>query len=164
MSNGQDTSWLLPTYLQPDYGSNYIEGGFPAETFTANWLPEPAQDTSWLTSIAKPFADFGSNLFKAGQGAFGAAFEKLPELLWQKYVAKPKENKVDEGAGVTVIHSQAPYAGGTPAQPAPMVIPQFIPTGGAAGAYSGGSGDVDTSTVLIIAAVLAVALIAFGGK
>lgn len=152
------SDWLFPTYLQPGYGSEYIEGGFPESTFTPQWLPEP--EPSWLSSFSKPFVNFGQDFYKAGQGALGATYEKLPELLWEKYVVKPKQIKIDEGAGVTVVHTQAPHAGGEPAQPIVTTIPQLIPAWGAAGAPKA----IDTSTILVIVAGLAAVFFLFKGK
>lgn len=151
--------WLLPTYQQPGYGSEYISGGFPADTFTTSW-PEPAPRTGgwdWLTPITKPFSDFGTSLYKASERTVQKTYEKLPELLWgwglekAGVIDRPKAVPVDEGAGVTVTHVQPPHAGGEPAKPLSISIPQMFPGFGVAGAPA-----TDMKIVLWIGAGLGV--------
>jgi len=118
------TDWLLPTYQQPYYASQFPEGTFEG------YLPEPAPRVGawdWLTPIAQPFQNFTESLYKAAGPAITQTYEKLPELLWEKYVVKPKQRVVNEGAGVVVTHSQPPHAGGEPAKPITANIPQMLP-------------------------------------
>jgi len=147
------TDWLLPTYQQPYYASQFPEG-----TFTG-YLPEPAPRTGawdWLTPIAQPFENFGESLYKAAGPAIEQTYEKLPELLWEKYVVKPKQRVVDEGAGVTVIHSQPPYAGGEPAKPIAASIPQMYPAW-----MPGGLQAKETSSMILIGLVGVVLYVIF---
>lgn len=156
-SAGQD--WLLPLWQQPSYA-----GQFPEGTFTSI-LPEPAPrpSQSWLTSLSQPFVNFGQNLFETSQKATVATAEKLPELLWEKFVGpKLRRRVVDEGAGVTVTHTQPPHAGGEPAK----LIQTLIPQGGLTGRVPtlGMAGAKDTNTVLWIGAGLAVLYLFIGRK
>lgn len=116
-----------------------IAGGpaknFPIEAFE----PEP----DWLTRLAQP-VDY---LWETGEQFVEQTTEKLPELLWGYGLSKLR--KVNEGAGVTVIHSQAPQAGGTPAQPTTKVIPGQVPFGAPPQA-------VGTGTMILIGAGLIV--------
>lgn len=100
-----------------------IPGHFPAEAYT----PEP----SWLEKVWKPWDNFGHNLWETGVESTKYVSEKLPELLWETGLREigllPKQSVVDEGAGVTVIHTQGPQAGGAPAQPIQQIIPGRLP-------------------------------------
>jgi len=132
------TDWLLPTYEQPGYGFEYIEGGFPSGTFEPQWI-EPAPKTDWLSSFTEPLVSFGQK-----------AYEKLPEVLWGYGMEqiRPKKTQVDEGAGVTVIHTEPAHAGGEPAAPISISVPQLLP---------GGAGQaVSTSNILLFGAGLVV--------
>jgi len=150
--------WLLPVYLQPGYGSEYISGGFPADTFTPTWIePEPA--SSWLTSLTKPFANFGASLVGAAGKTIAATYEKVPELLWNKYVNPIKTVKVDEGAGVTTTYTQPANAGGEPAKPISISIPPMYGFGAGSAPKAG-----DVNTALLIGAALVVAFLVFGRK
>ena len=126
-----------------------IAGGpakhFPIEAFA----PEP--DPDWLTRLWQPV----DVLWGTGEQFVEHTAEKLPELLWGYGLTKLR--KVDEGAGVTVIHSQAPQAGGTPAQPTQVVIPGQVPF------YTPMAGAppqaVGTSTMILIGAGLIILFI-----
>ena len=146
--------WLLPTYLQPGYGSEYISGGFPADTFTPNWI-EPAPASSWLTDLTKPFAQFGSSLVAAG----GKIYEKAPEMLWNKYVNPIKTVRVNEGAGVTTTYTKPAHAGGEPAQPISISVPPMYGFGAGSAPKAG-----DVSSALLIGGALVVAFVVFGRK
>jgi len=157
----ESTDWLLPTYQQPYYASQYPEGTF------ASTLPEPAPRTGgwdWLTPISQPFVSFGESIYKAAEPAVAATYKKLPELLWgwglerSGVIDRPKEIPVEEGAGVVVTHVQPPHAGGEPAKPLSVSIPQVFPTWGAAVQAK------DMSTVLWIGAGLAVLYFLVGRK
>jgi len=157
------TDWLLPTYQQPYYASQFPEGTF------ASILPEPAPRTGgwdWLTPITQPFTDFGQSFYKAAEPAVAATYQKLPELLWgwglerAGVIDRPKEVPVNEGAGVVVTHVQPPHAGGEPAKPIQTLIPQMFPTWGAAGAPQA----ADMKIVLWIGAGLAVLYLWIGRK
>ena len=94
-----------------------IAGG-PAKHFSVEaYAPDP----DWLTSLWQP-VDY---LWETGEQFVEQTTKKLPELLWGYGLSKLRT--VNEGAGVTVIHSQAPQAGGTPAQPTQTVIPGQVP-------------------------------------
>lgn len=137
VDTSQGTDWLLPTYQQPYYASQFPEG-----TFTG-YLPEPAPRTGgsdWLTAISQPFVSFGQTLYKESvEPAVRQTYEKLPELLWgwglekAGVIDRPREVAVDEGAGVVVTHTQPPHAGGEPAKPFTANIPQMFPSWMAAG-------------------------------
>lgn len=148
------TDWLLPTYQQPFYASQFPEGTF------ASILPEPAPRTGawdWLTPISQPFVNFGQSLYKeAVEPAVKQTYAKLPELLWgwglekAGVIDRPREVVVDEGAGVIVTHTQPPHAGGEPAKPIEATIPQWFPSWmGAAGA----PGAKETSTIIMVGLV-----------
>jgi len=147
------SDWLLPTYQQPYYASQFPEG-----TFTG-YLPEPAPRTGagawdWLTPVAQPFVNFGQTLYKESvEPAVKQTYEKLPELLWgwglekAGVIDRPREVAVDEGAGVVVTHTQPPHAGGEPAKPITASIPQLFP------AWSGAVGGLqakETSSMILI--------------
>jgi len=157
---GQD--WLLPTYQQPYYASQFPEGTF-------EYLPEPAPRTGgwdWLTPISQPFVSFSESFYKAAEPAVKKTYEKLPEVLWgwglerAGVIDRPKEVAVNEGAGVTVTHVQPPHAGGEPAKPLSVSIPQMFPTWGAAGTPQA----ADMKSVLWIGAGLAVLYFVIGRK
>lgn len=116
---------------------------FPAEAYA----PEP----DWLTKLWKPV----DVLWGTGEQFVERTAEKLPELLWGYGLSKLR--KVDEGAGVTVLHTQAPYPGGTPAQPTEKVIAGQVPF------YTRMAGAppqaVGTSTMILIGAGLIVLFI-----
>ena len=150
--------WLLPAYQQPYYASQFPQGTF------ASILPEPAPRTGgsdWLTNLSQPFVNFGESLYKTSISAVEKTYEKLPELLWEKYMVKPKQRVVDEGAGVVVTHTQPPYAGGEPAKPIATTVPQWYPSWMGA---AGGPQAKDTSTVVLIGAGLIVLYILTRGK
>lgn len=143
------TDWLLPLWQQPSYAGQFPEGTF------ASILPAPRQSQSWLSSLSQPFVNFGQTLYETSQKTTVAIAEKLPVLLWEKYV-RPKQRVVDEGAGVVVTHTQPPHAGGEPAKPLSVSIPTF----GVAGAPQA----KDMNTVLWIGAGLAVLYLLIGRK
>lgn len=156
------TDWMLPLWQQPSYASQFPEGTF------ASTLPEPAPRTGgwdWLDPITQPFVNFGESFYKAAEPAVAATYEKLPELLWgwglerSGIIDRPKEIPVNEGAGVVVTHVQPPHAGGEPAKPLSVSIPQVFPTWGAAGAPA-----ADMKTVLWIGAGLTVLYLMIGRK
>ena len=155
-----DQSWLLPTYQQPGYGGQYIEGGFPATTFANTWSPEP-QSTSWLSSLSKPFTDFGGSLLKTAEPVIQRSYEKLPEMLWgialerSGVIDRPKAVPIDEGAGVEVIHTQPAHAGGEPAKPWQPVVPMYASAG------LSKPGDMPVSWIII---ALIAAVVLFKGK
>lgn len=64
-------------------------------------------------------------LWEVGAEVLGS--KSITDALWgwglQEVGLGPKERAVQEGAGVTVIHTQPPQAGGAPAQPYPQLIP-----------------------------------------
>lgn len=97
---------------------------FPAESYAA---PEP----DWLTNLWQPWDDFGQNLWGTTGQVVEYTSQKLPELLWERGLREvgllPKQRVVREGAGVTVVHTQAPQAGGAPAQPIQKIIPGLFP-------------------------------------
>lgn len=130
-----------PTYLTPS-GLGYIPDiGLPA-------APEP-----WLTSAVQPWKQFGQDLWEGGGKTIEYGYEQLPRLLWEKYVSpelRPKQRVVREGAGVTVVHSQPPYAGGKPASPLQRIFPFYTPTAGAP------PQAVGTGTMILIGAGLLV--------
>jgi len=103
--------------------------GMDTRHFTAESYVEP--ETSWLTNLWQPWDDFGQNLWGATGQAVEYTSEKLPELLWERGLREvgllPKQRVVREGAGVTVVHTQAPQAGGTPAQPLQKILPGLFP-------------------------------------
>jgi len=134
-----------------------VTGG-PARHFPVEaYAPEP----SWLTKLWQPFESFGQQLWKTAAPPIEYTYEKLPELLWETGLREagllPKQRVVDEGAGVTVVHTQAPQAGGAPAQPIQTIIPgqppAYAPVIGAPKAA------VISSTVLIGAAVIVLLII-----
>ncbi|MBA7680193.1 hypothetical protein ES703_88503 [subsurface metagenome] len=99
---------------------------WPAEAFIE---PSPVEK-SWLSPILDPFDKFGQNLWTAGTRSIEQVSENLPDLLWGwglrelgGVINRPKESVVREGSGVSVIYTDAPHAGGEPAQPAPSIIP-----------------------------------------
>jgi len=100
-----------------------IAGGpakhFPVEAFA----PEP----DFLTRMWQP-VDY---LWESGVEQVEYAAEKLPDLLWETGLREagllPKQRVVREGAGVTVVHTQPPYAGGQPASPIQKILPGFQP-------------------------------------
>lgn len=164
--SGIDTSptsqdWLLPLWQQPSY---------PYAIQDIEYLPEPAPRTGgadWLTTLSKPFVDFGTNLWKTSQKTVESTYEKLPELLWgwglekAGIIDRPKQVVVNEGAGVTVTHSQPPHAGGEPAQPIVTTIPQILPASMVpAGAAIQEKG---ISTIILIGAGLLVLYVLFKG-
>ena len=110
-------SGMTPSAIAGGYASN-----FPVEAYAE---PEP----DWLTSFSRPWV----NLWETGAERVEYTAEKLPDLLFERSLQEigilPKRRVVDEGAGVTVIHSQAPQTGGTPAQPTQVVIPGRQPSG-----------------------------------
>ena len=117
-----------------------IAGG-PAKHFPVEaYAPEP----DWLTRLWQP-VDY---LWGTGEQFAEHTAEKLPELLWGYGLSKLR--KVNEGAGVTVVHSQAPYAGGAPAQPIEKVLPFYTPMAGAPPQAIG------TGTMILIGAGLIV--------
>ncbi len=87
-----------------------IAGGYAKNLPVAAYTPEP----DWLARVWQPV----DAIWGTGEKFVEQALERAPDLLWG-YASR----KVDEGAGVTVIHSQAPQPGGTPAQPVQKVIP-----------------------------------------
>lgn len=99
---------------------------WPATAFMEPDLIEP----DWLGPIRQPFDKFGQDLWTAGKQTFEQVGEKLPDLLWgwglRELGYQPRT--VDEGAGVRVTYSQAPHAGGEPAQPYSSIIPGMWPS------------------------------------
>jgi len=106
-----------PAYEPYDSFSGYdpweYSRNFPIEAYA------PEQD--FLADAWKPMDEFGRQVLEMGGRTIQYGFEKAPEILFG--LGAQALRKVDEGAGVTVIHSQAPQAGGTPAQPIQKVIP-----------------------------------------
>lgn len=135
-----------------DMSLEQITGGytqhFPAESYAA---PE----TDWLTEFWQPWDAFGHNLWETGVESVGYTSKKLPELLWERGLQEigllPKQSVVREGAGVTVVHTQPPQAGGAPAQPIQKIIPGKLPV------YAPGAppkAAVISTSVLIVAGLL----------
>ena len=64
-------------------------------------------------------------LWEAGAEVLGS--KTITDALWgwtlQEVGLGPEERAVQEGPGVTVLHTQPPQAGGAPAQPYPWVTP-----------------------------------------
>jgi len=60
-----------------------------------------------------------------GAGAEVLSSKPITDLLWEwtREEIGLGKREVQESAGVTVIHSQPPMAGGAPAQPYPLMIP-----------------------------------------
>ncbi len=129
----------------------------PPEMFTG-YLPEPAPRTGggdWLTDLWQPWDAFGHNLWETGVESIEQVSQKLPELLWERGLREigllPKQSVVREGAGVTVVHTQAPQAGGAPAQPIQKIIPGKFPV------YAPGAppkAAVISTSVLLVAGLL----------
>ena len=114
------------TYEPPGISLQQI-AGVPGHFAAEDYTPEP----DWLTNLWQPWDNFGQNLWGTAGQAVEYTSEKLPELLWERGLREvgllPKQSVVDEGAGVTVIHTQGPQAGGAPAQPIQQIIPGKIP-------------------------------------
>lgn len=133
-----------------------IAGG-PAKHFPVEaYAPEP----DWLSSLAAPWESFGQNFWETGGEVIQTGSKVLPEVLWKRGLQEvgllPKQRVVDEGAGITVIHSQAPRAGGIPAQPIiPGRLPYYTPMVGAP------PQAVGTSAVILIGAGLLILIILF---
>ncbi|MBA7523263.1 hypothetical protein ES705_15386 [subsurface metagenome] len=113
-----------------------LEGGgyaFVSPAASGDYLPAPSPRTGtpYLPDFWEPWDNFGQNLWQTGVESTGYVIEKLPELLWERGLEEigllPKQRVVDEGAGVTVIHTQPAQAGGAPAQPTQQIIPGKIP-------------------------------------
>ena len=127
---------------------------FPVEAYAA---PE----TSWLTNLWQPWDDFGQNLWGTAGQAVEYSSQKLPELLWERGLKEigllPKQSVVREGAGVTVVHTQAPQAGGAPAQLIQKIIPGLFPSYMPAGAAP--KAAVLSGSVMIIVGIVLVILL-----
>lgn len=128
-----------------------IAGG-PAKHFSFEaYAPEP--------DIWAPVRQPLDYLWGKGEELVEHTLEEAPKMLWERGLQEigllPKQRVVSEGAGVTVIHSQAPQAGGAPAQPTQRVIPGQVPFFMPAG----GPQDVGTSTMILIGAGILVLII-----
>jgi len=125
---GEMTAYDTGLTLSPAQLMGPMGGNFPAEAFL---VPEPIEK-SWLGSIWEPFGTFGQDLWQVGKTTTEQVAERIPDLLFgwglRQLGAFPEQREVSEGAGVTVIHTQAPHAGGEPAQPGVSIIPGQWPT------------------------------------
>lgn len=110
---------------------------FPAAAFTEPTIVSPSQP--WLTTMAAPAPSFTDHLISPARKFVESSYERLPDLLWgyglerAGIIDRPKKQVVDEGAGVIVTHVQPPHAGGEPANPLQILLPQIFPTSQAAG-------------------------------
>lgn len=145
-------------YDSPQAQVPVMKGGEMGSLAQAAYVPEP----SWLSKLWQPWETFGKNLWETGVQQVEYASEKLPELLWTRGLQEvgllPKQRVVSEGAGVTVIHTQAPQAGGAPAQPVQAVIPGTLPY---YTPITGPQQAVGTGTLILIGAGLLVLYILF---
>lgn len=112
------------------------------DSFAQSWLDEPQasgaiftsgpivpETTSWLSSLAEPWVEFGTGLYKAAE----STYEKLPQRLFDWGMDKlggSEQRTVPQGGGVSTTYVQPAYPGGAPADPNYAVLPPGRQVGG----------------------------------
>jgi len=128
---------------------------FPVESY----VPEP----DWLTSVYQPWDNFADNLWGTAGQVVEYSSAALPKLLWEKGLRDvgllPKQRVVDEGAGVKVLHTQAPQAGGAPAQPTQVIIPGKFPTSAPLTSFPPPTGKISAGILVIVGVIVFIVLV-----
>lgn len=129
---------------------------------SADYLPAPTEP-SWLANLWQPWDNFAQNLWGTAGKALEYSNEALPTLLWETGLREagllPKQSVVDEGAGVTVIHTQGPQAGGAPAQPTQQIIPGQLPLYAPLTGTPPAAGKISASILVIVGVIVLIILV-----
>jgi len=130
-------------------------GSAPSYAFAGGSAVVPAASPSWFSSIgsaiASPFVQTGKAIAEGLPGFANTAAQGLNNMLISKYLLPQPKN---QGNGSTIVYTDRPNQGTTP--PSVVVVP------GASGGGStpwlpnflGGSGDGNTSVVLVMVGAL----------
>ncbi|MBA7496439.1 hypothetical protein ES702_07047 [subsurface metagenome] len=110
-----------PVYEPYDPYSGWASSQIPWE-YSRHFPPEAFElDPYYQPPVQEPL-DY---LWEVGAEALES--KTITDALWgwtlQEIGLGPGERAVQEGPGVTVLHTQPPQAGGAPAQPYPQILP-----------------------------------------
>lgn len=108
-------------------------------------VPQP--DPSWLSSLAKPWAEFGTGLVKAAGSAVESTYDQLPQRLFDWGMDKlggSTKRTVRTGPGTSTTYVLPANPGAAPATPnytlpppfGPGIIPVQVPVQTAGGSMS----------------------------